>query len=58
MGSSGILYPKVTAFLCFFWAWSRWVSKKTNELMLFLLAESNSSCTLVLKSCNVFLLSE
>ena len=55
MGSSGILYPKVTAFLSFFWAWSRWVSKETNELMFFWLTVSNLSCTLVLKDCNVLL---
>ena len=39
MGSSGVLNTKVTVFMSFFWAWSRWVSKETNELMLFLLAE-------------------
>ena len=33
------LNPKVTVFMSFFWAWSRWVSKETNELRLFLLVE-------------------
>ena len=39
MGSSGVLNPKVTVFMSFFWTWSRWVSKETNELRLFLLVE-------------------
>ncbi|KAK4568803.1 hypothetical protein RGQ29_004282 [Quercus rubra] len=28
MGSSGVLNPKVTVFMSFFWAWSRWAREE------------------------------